>query len=147
MPSTSNGGASWQLVPSLSGIKAFAIDCPTNLDCYVGGGGSQNGGPENSITIRVSKSDNVQVGSGSGMVAVPVPSSPWIYTTADGGSTWSKIALAVPKEVPSGTSLSSLEIIGQISCPLAGVCVGLGTGDETGQHTATYTNAPLEKGT
>jgi photosystem II stability/assembly factor-like uncharacterized protein len=141
-----NGGASWQLVPSLSGIQAFAIDCPTDLDCYVGGGGTQEGEPGNSITIRAGGPDEIQVGLGSGMVTVPIPISPWIYTTVDGGSTWSKIALAVPKEVPSGTSLSSLEVIGQISCPSGSVCVRLGTGDETGQHTATYTNAPLGQG-
>jgi hypothetical protein len=77
---------------------------------------------------------------------VPIPVSPWIYSSTDGGSTWSKTTLPVPKEVPSGTSGSSLEFIGQLSCPSTLVCVGLGTGDETGLHTATYTNAPVGPG-
>ena len=137
---SSDGGASWQFVPSLSGIQAFAITCPSEQDCYLVGGGTQTGTPTNSITLGPG---DPQVKVGPGGAPVPVGISPWIYSTANGGSTWSKSTLAVPKEVPSGTSVSSLEIIGQISCPSATVCVGVGTGDETGQHTATYTNAPL----
>jgi hypothetical protein len=45
--------------------------------------------------------------------------------------------------VPDGTSVSSLAVIGQISCPTVAVCVGLGSGDLSTEHTATYTNAPL----
>ena len=138
-----DGGASWHLVPSLSGIQAFAIACPSDNNCYVGGGGSQSDTASSSITIGAGGRDDVQVGTGSGAETVPVPISPWIYSSTDGGSTWAKTTLVAPKAVPSGTSLSSLEVIGQLSCPSALICVGLGTGDETGQHTATYTNAPL----
>jgi photosystem II stability/assembly factor-like uncharacterized protein len=137
---SSDGGASWQLVPSLSGVEAFAIACPNDQDCYLVGGGAQDGAPTNSIT---SGPGDPQVKVGPGGTPVPIGISPWVYSTTDGGKTWFKTTLSVPSEVPSGTSVSSLEIIGQISCPTAGVCVGLGTGDETGQHTATYTNAPL----
>jgi photosystem II stability/assembly factor-like uncharacterized protein len=144
---SSDGGASWQLVPALSGIQAFAIACPTQNDCYVGGGGSQKGDTSQSITFRADGQNDTQVGSGSGREIVPVPVSPWVYSSVDGGTTWSKTTLAVPKGVPFGTSGSSLEFIGQLSCPSALICVGLGTGDETGQHTATYTNAPVGPGT
>ncbi len=134
---SSNGGASWQFVPSLTGVQAFAfaIACPSDLDCYIVGGGRQSG-TGSSIT---------ETGPGKpvdGMITVPNVYAPWVYSTTDGGSTWSKITLAVPKEVPVGTELTSLEDIGQISCPSVTACVAVGAGEEVGDHTATYTNAP-----
>jgi hypothetical protein len=134
------GGESWALVSELSGVPAFALACPTDKDCHLVGGGTRDGEPTNSITYG---SGGTQVSVGGGKETVPVKISPWIDSTSDGGLTWSRTYVSVPSDVPAGTSLSSLEMIGQISCPSANVCVGLGTGDETAHHTATYTNAPL----
>ncbi len=136
---SSDGGASWQFVPPLTGIQAFgfALACPSDQDCFIVGGGRQSDVTGNSIAIT---------GPGKpvdGMITVPTEYSPWVYSTTDGGSTWSKTTLAVPKQVPVGTELTSLDDIGQISCPSVTTCVGVGTGEEVGQHTATYTNASL----
>lgn len=133
---SSNGGASWQFVPSLTGVQAFAfaIACPSDMNCYIVGGGRQSSGTGISITGPGKPVD--------GMITVPNVDAPWVYSTTNGGSTWSKITLAIPKEVPVGTELTSLEDIGQISCPSVTACVAVGAGEEVGDHTATYTNAP-----
>jgi hypothetical protein len=129
---SSDGGASWQFVRALADYGAMAISCPSAQDCFIAGGGLLDSGTQsNPITYYAGQ-------------APPMPTtSPRVFATHDGGLTWSKIAIPTPKQVPSGTSLSSLAVIGQISCPTVTVCVGLGSGDLVTKHTATYTNARL----
>jgi len=129
---SNDGGASWQFVPALADYGAMAISCASAQDCWIAGGGPLDSGTQsNPITYYAGE-------------APPVPTtSPWVFATYDGGLTWSKITILTPHQVPGGTSLSSLAVIGQISCPTVAVCVGLGSGDLSTEHTATYTNAPL----
>jgi photosystem II stability/assembly factor-like uncharacterized protein len=129
---SSDGGATWRSVPTLANYAAMAISCATAQDCWIAGGGRADPGASSSpITYQPGE-------------AAPVPAtSPVIFATPDGGQTWSKITVPRPQQVPEGTSVSSLAVIGQISCPTVAVCVGLGSGDLSTEHTATYTNAPV----
>jgi hypothetical protein len=129
---SSDGGASWQFIPALADYGARAISCASAQDCWIAGGGLLDSGTEsNPITYYAGEPP-------------PMPStSPWVFATHDGGLAWSKITIPTPHQVPDGTSVSSLAVIGQISCPTVAVCVGLGSGDLSTEHTATYTNAPL----
>jgi len=128
---SNDGGATWQFVPALADDGATAISCASAQDCWIAGGGRPvPGAGSNPITYTVGET--------------PVPAtSPLVFATDDGGLTWSAITVPTPRKVPAGTSVSSLALIGQISCPTVSVCVGLGSGDLSTERTATYTNAPL----
>jgi hypothetical protein len=129
---SSDGGATWQLVPALTNYTTTSVSCATAKVCWIAGGGRADPGrSSDSITYRAGE-------------ATPVPTtSPVVFATQDAGLTWSKITVPMPRQVPDGTSESSLAAIGQISCPTAAVCVGLGSGDLSTEHTATYTNATV----
>jgi photosystem II stability/assembly factor-like uncharacterized protein len=128
---SSDGGATWQLVPALTNYATRSISCATDRDCWIAGGGRPD---------PVTSSNPITYKTGE---AAPAPTtSPVVFATQDAGLTWSKITVPMPKQVPVGTSASSLTAIGQISCPTVTVCVGLGSGDLSTEHTATYTDAP-----
>ena len=119
---TTDGGASWRLLampPSTPQPQLSAISCPAAQDCSIAG----------SQAVP-------QVIPGGGYNG----GSAMILATSDGGAAWTKTTFAATR-LAGGQQADSLMDVGEIACPTAKFCVGIGVADQGSYHTPVYTNA------
>jgi hypothetical protein len=128
---STDGGEHWRIVPTPY-YQPFAISCSSADDCWMGGDGISGTGPGMG-GFRANP---------NGTISPIGNAEPTLWHTTDGGRTWHQTAVTPPKVAPGGTSPSSLQGIGQISCPTRRICVALGQGDGGARYTASYTNFP-----
>lgn len=110
---TVDGGASWTTVPLPAGAQAVAISCPSALDCVAVGGSSVTGTTayatgDGGLTwashpLGIYDGDMTGVSCSStayclaiGAIAATPSSVPVIWSSADGGGSWTQLSVAFP---------------------------------------------------
>jgi hypothetical protein len=99
--------------------------------------------PEPSLSNLACASSSVCWVSGSEAVPITVGNasdggSAVLLGTTDGGTTWSKVTFAVPKNAPNYEG-QSYQAIGSISCPLPTACIAFGEVAQGSPSTPVYT--------
>jgi hypothetical protein len=120
---STDGGASWRLLampPDTPQPELSAISCPTAQECSIAG----------------SQAVPQVIPGGGGYNG----GSAMILATGDGGAAWTKTSFAATR-LASGQQADSLMDVGEIACPAANSCVGIGVADQGSDHTPVYTNA------
>ncbi len=121
MIKSTDGGASWQAVPSAGGMSSVSsISCPTSLMCVVAGAGTIITTDDGGAAWRSNTGAVASVSCPNATVCVAVGGTaaggPEILTSSDGGMTW-----AEPAWLPRSTTELSA-----VSCTSAGLCVAVG---------------------
>jgi len=125
---SSDGGLTWapEPLPASAPLPVFFdIACTGAQNCVVSG----------TAVIRQSFGQNHSNG-GSAVV----------LQTDDGGSSWSTVTFAVPSTVPSGVQSAAYMAVGDVQCPQAGVCIGLGVNQQGSDTTPVYTSGSQVQG-
>jgi hypothetical protein len=115
---STDGGVTWtpEVLPAdVPRPQLYGLACPTASDCWAAG--------QESVPQKIGKGTDL--------------GSPVLIGTTNAGSTWSKVVFSVPSTAPNDTGQSYLTI-GQVTCPVANVCVARGGAAQGSRYAPVY---------